>query len=763
MRIIVEEYPYPDTKEVRDALRGLVADLENLEGRQRVNYVGYYFNPYLNDTVFCLPKVVLQESKEDDKKEKVFGLYSPEDILDQDYWDKKVRNDHKDFLFHLSVWIYRAINVYKQQYPNSNIIKYRQVQIAGRGKKTMPDTFLDILLALIRFNKDNRDFLLFTIKNIHSGHNKINWTRTISHSQAFLQDNTPVYLNPVNKKKQVNFDEELLVIYYSILEYLRKQYGFRIHIDEHFNLFSEGRFKQYQEGLGSRRLLQIKYKYFSDKALELWQLCYVFFDYSKEIAIATDRRQYLLVQNFNIVFEAMIDELIGTPEGEFPKHLKLQKDGKMVDHLYKDTALSSLMQASSEQRQIYYIGDSKYYKMHRSVDELSEYKQYTYAKNIIHLNLDMFLNGDSKGYKERDDYLVYRDPITEGYEITPNFFISADLNPELDYNEKLEPLGDVRITRQFENRLFDRDTLLLSHYDVNFLHVLSLYARDKAYEKASWKASVRKQFRERIKTTLQEKFAFYAMTAREGVNAEEFFKENFQQLLGKVYNIHCQNERSQQYYALALDSDKKYEEENVLTLALLEPYFYYTDKYTLGDNPAELLQKVNPIASKTITSSYLTQHHIERYLDKYFLIGCYHSQAQLDWILGINDKGTNLYNVRLKTRKGPNRDGSIAPSVLNGKDVKFVILYDISEAEPKAYRVFHVHHHATMTEGRMRQALYPDPEGSYFCYVFDEETTLGKLNISQLLIDWKQSHPAEPKGFPIFLTGEQLIKYRTLS
>lgn len=48
--------------------------------------------------------------------------------------------------------------------------------------------------------------------------------------------------------------------------------------------------------------------------------------------VATEQRDYLLVKNFNIVFEAIIDELIGDKEP--PRGLKDQDDGKRVDHIY---------------------------------------------------------------------------------------------------------------------------------------------------------------------------------------------------------------------------------------------------------------------------------------------------------------------------------------------------------------------------------------------------------------------------------------------
>lgn len=580
MKIIVEEYPYMPTDEVRSVLRGLVEDLENVEGRLRVNYVGYYYNPTLRDTVFCLPKVVLQEGK-DDKTEKVFGLYRPEDLLKKDFWEKEVDEQYKDFLFGLSVWIYRAVNVYRQQFPESSIVLHRQVQIAGHGKKSVPDTYLDILLALIQFNRDNSDFLLFTIKNIHSGCNKINWTKTISHSSAFIQDGTPIYLDMVNKRKQINFDEELLVIYYSILEYLHRHYGFRIRVKYNFNTLSEGQFAQYMDGLGRTRLKQIKYKYFSDKAIELWQLCYAFFDHNYELAISSDQRQYMLVKNFNIVFEAIIDKLIGTPIDELPTKLKEQKDGKVVDHLYTDTALSSLIHASEEQKQVYYIGDSKYYKMHHGVGENSEYKQYTYAKNIIHYNLDLFLRSQrGESFVEGRDFLTYRDDTTEGYEITPNFFISADIDGDLSYNEQLKPMGEPKMTCQFENRLFDRDTLLLSHYDVNFLHVLSLYARDNATEQETWKASVRKKFREQIQGILNDKFDFFAIAPHANVNTQAYIHEHFKEIIGRVYTPYKNKE------ICSLGLDKNYPEENEAIRAKLSESFYLAP-CPIGEDPTQ--------------------------------------------------------------------------------------------------------------------------------------------------------------------------------
>ena len=755
MRIIIEGYKYK-AADVKEVLQGIDA-LENVEGSVIVNYVGYYYNSHINDCVFILPKVLLETV---DKKDLVFGKHRPEEIINLDA-NNPLSREESNFIYEFAVWIYRTIVVFKDSRKDSEIVYHKKIAQPGKGSRRLSNTFLDILLEITRFNRENQNFFFFILRNIHSGYNKINWNRTISTTNAIIQDQNPVYLNPVNKKRQINFDEELLVIFFSILNYIGDFYGFPKNIDCNFDLITGKQFETWLNGLGKTRLLQIKYKYFSDKALELWDLCYAFFDNARQIRINKEQKEYLLVKNFNIVFEAIIDELIG--DKDIPAGLKEQEDGKMVDHIYTYKNLTN----NEDEKPIYYIGDSKYYKRGNSVGKESVYKQFTYARNVIQWNLNLFMNDDSNDENLQNDkkkfenkVLKLRDDVTEGYNIIPNFFISAKLNDGLDYSDTIDLTGKDRknfVNRQFENRLFDRDTLLVCHYDVNFLYVVSLYARNNALQKSEWKNKVREMFRTEIQKMLEEKYRFYAMTPREGVDAEQFVKENFQQLLGKIftpYNI----EGPQQYYSLALDNDPKFESENDLVLALLEPGFYYKE-CKLGDNPAKLLPKIEQKVSAYIPQSILTIHHIQRYSDQHFLIGCYHSDAQLDWITGKNDKGTNLYNIRLKKRGGESRDGALSSTFLGGMDVKFVILYRFGEESRNEYRVFHVHHHATMDEKRMQKALYPNPKGNYFCYVFDEEVQLSSKIDLEKIISEACLREDYINGMPVFKTGKELLQY----
>lgn len=571
MRILIEEYQY-NAADVKDILHGIDA-LENVEGKVSIHYVGYYYNVLLKDCVFILPKVLL---KGDDSKELVFGKYRPEEIANLDE-NNPLNSIERDFLYKFAVWIYRAIVVYKNdKRSDTEIVYYSQIAQVGNGRRRLSNTYLDILLSLIQFNKDNQSFFFTIVKNMHSGLNKINWMRTIGTTNAIIQNGQPIYLNPVNKKRQINFDEELLIIFFSILNYIGDAYGFPKQISCQYQLITGKRFETYLNGFGKTRLRQIKYKYFSDKALQLWQLCFAFFDEARQVYITTEKKEYLLVKSFYVVFEAIIDELVG--DNPLPDGMeKKQEDGKIVDHLF--TAQSLI---DSEAKQTYYIGDSKYYKMGHELGSESVYKQYTYARNVIQWNLDIFNDG-----KQTPSGVKLRDDVTEGYNIIPNFFISAKLDEHFDYSddgiEKTDRKRNKHKKMQFKNRLFDRDTLLLFHYDVNFLFVLSLYARDNAVQKVEWKEKVRNKFRQEVQNWLQQDYDFYAMRARPGVNGEEYIKHNFKEVVGKIYTPF----KDENTYSLALDS--KDPEGNNAAIKTMLSEFFYVEPCRLGQNPEEVL------------------------------------------------------------------------------------------------------------------------------------------------------------------------------
>ncbi|MGM9828849.1 MAG: restriction endonuclease [Muribaculaceae bacterium] len=582
MKLLIEEYQY-DVADVENVLDGLFT-LQDVEKKVSVSYVGYYYNPNekVRDVVFILPKVLLDEpqGRDADDRGYVFGKYRPKDLIHLD--EAKIDDHERKFLYEFAVWIHRAIVVYNDTHAKNEIVLHRQIENEGKGShKKKSNTLLDVILSLIRFNKENQQFFTFILKNLHSGFNKINWGKTIARTTAIVQDDSPTYLNPVNKKRQVNFDEELIIIFFSILQYISETFGFRSNINFGFKLISGAKFRRYLDGFGRTRLRQIKYKYFSDKAVRLWDLCYAFFDKAYKIRVNASQSEYLLVKSFHIVFEAMIDELIGIPHEQLPAGLADQYDGKIVDHFY---TYDGLLIDDKVDDDIYYIGDSKYYKLGNSLGTESIYKQRTYARNVIQWNLDIWLNGKANMDNQFERIQLF-DEVTEGYNIIPNFFISATIDKEtLSYEDRTEPHPkQPPVSRQFKNRLYDRDTLLLSHYDVNFLFVLSLYARNRAAAKSAWRESVRAKFRTAIQQMLKDKFDFYALAAHPDVDASAYFKAHFQDTLGKTFRPY----ENQSIFSLALDKSFPQDNENLLA-ALAENFFVVP--VNLGEDPSSSLE-----------------------------------------------------------------------------------------------------------------------------------------------------------------------------
>lgn len=790
MRILIEEYQY-EYEDVYDVLKGLGV-LQDVEGKVSLSYVGYYFNddPDVNDCVFILPKVLLEGEF---GKEKVFGHIEPKDLINAEDCKELTTEEHK-FIYNLSVWIYRAITVFRDHEfdrvedgkRQSSIVLYKQAPMMGHTRKRKANTFLDVLLTLQEWNKRNESFVMFIVKNLHSGYNKINWTRTISRSQAVIQESIGgtrrqdvSYLNPINKKRQINFDEELLVIYYSILQHMHDKYGFPVSINVNFPLIRGDKFERYINGYGKRRLKQIKYKYFSDKALELWELCYAFFDRPDNIMLNVDQREYLLVKSFHIVFEAIIDELIAGDQ-TLPKELKDQPDGKRVDHIYQYQELTN----NATDDHIYYIGDSKYYKRGNSLGKESVYKQFTYARNVIQWNIDLFNDGKAE---DRNGHVKLRDDVTEGYNIIPNFFISANQNvlqPEDDIKliDSDKEAGQRRqqyyLSRQFENRLFDRDTFLLAHYDVNFLFVIALYGRNNQSSKVAWRNKVRKMFRKEIQQMLKDNFEFYAMTAHADVNADTYIKENFQTLLGKVYHPFENREGSdQQYFSLALrkpekesnpEVSAKISNENEAVMFALRQAFYIA-KCPLGVDPKTLPEDVMPKVEARphdeIPKEYLTMHHLEQYPDATFLIGGFNGVNQLNWIFSRRGgKRDDAYNVRI----GKDVHGGVIKSRENIRHAKFVILYEFEKEDKGVYKAFRVKNIGELTKQQMIDTGYINPRhDAYLCYFFDEEITLGEFDIKKIIEADRMKHEADSKqkkeyaeGQPVYMSGKELINFR---
>ena len=509
MKVLIEDYHYSPTD--LPELKG-ITPIELNDGQVKLPYVGYYYDSGAEEAIFILPKVFIIDKL-------ALGKYKPELLLHINAENKQLAQEEHAFLFELSTWIYQAIALFCERHPENEITSPRELAGIIGHRRDGETTLLDLILALIRFGKEHQSLFTYIATIAHSGRHKIHWTKTIRTTSPVLQDGKPYYLKCKTKEKTINYDEELICLFYSTLDYLKQSYHFVAKRNLNYETERPHRIKNLIEsGKGTRRLRQIRGKYFTDELVQLWHLLYAFYERAEEAAQGKAHDERLLVRNFNTVFEDMIDSLIG--EKSLPAGLKEQKDGKIIDHIYQDKSLIG-------DGDIYFIGDSKYYKEDNSVGQHSRYKQFTYAKNVIQYHIDLF--------HEEAQTLRYRDELTEGYNPTPNFFIRGTLRDDLsdkEINLKLEGKGRYE-SKHFENRLFDRDTLLVLTYEINFLYVLSSYVQNRGYAPDN---TLRKRFREDVIQAFEELYCFYEVWSKASAEEKEAFVENhFKQLLGKIY------------------------------------------------------------------------------------------------------------------------------------------------------------------------------------------------------------------------------------
>ena len=531
--------------------------------------------------VFVLPKVFLDESGTT-----AFGQKISADVNFK--FDKESKEVPKEFLSNLSLWVCSSIGKYRLSNPADNSIGIPEApEVRHFDSSKATPSLIDVMNAMKLFYAENKNLFVFTAKNKHSGNNRIDWRRTVAHTQPFMQGDVPIYMELENKKKVFDLDDRLLVLYFSAMHYIEETFGFKM---PHSEFYAPMRVNEFRRLLGHRGLVElrrIKHKYFADKFLKLYNIVKAFFEWGGNFSASDYSSEYLLTSKYNNVFEAMIDKLVSDDLPHEMQYLKSQRDNKEVDHLYKDRQLIF----ADEDQKIWFIGDSKYYSDGKKIEGSSIYKQFTYAKNIIQYNIDELLD-KGNGFKG----LRYRDELTEGYSVTPNFFIRGylpnsdgdkdspqfrepyfrnDTSEELIKNEEdsnsyqliddegnpigskgRQSLWDLR-NRHFRNRLFDRDTLLLQVYNVNFLYVLKAYTSKRSSLREEFKRDARDKFRKNFLNLLRDKYYFWAIYLPNWESAdykdrlEKFVNDNFRMLVGRVFR----SEATPKCLILALERD----------------------------------------------------------------------------------------------------------------------------------------------------------------------------------------------------------------
>lgn len=519
MRILFESYPYETTRLAALLSERYYLPLDAL--RSKIHYVGYYHDTTRGESVMVLPKVFLKPLA--DNRMEVFGYCTPEELLELDndpILRAKLKTTHKlEFLYRISTWLFLAIRQYAQRHRDTSITEESEINAPVSTLGDGDTTELEVIQSLIKFNREHQQLFTYIRKFNSSQKKNVSWARTIGKRSPILQNGVPVYVEIITKNKKNHYDEELLVVFFSVLHHLNETYYLNIPLNPLYPIRKGAAYAALSRK-GTRLLKQIKYKYFNDSLLKLWHLLYLYFEQAERARNRGASRHELMIRDFNLVFEDMVDVLLSEPN--LPQRLKDHKDGKQIDHIYPYHDLLT------EQDYIYHIGDSKYYGANTALSTYDVSKQYTYARNVIQYNVD-WLNAGKASAPIR-----YRDPLTEGYNITPNFFISAFVDDTLDFQTPgLTYQKTFPINKHFKDRLFDRDTLLLQAYNINFLYVLATYVSGSAGKRKVFKEDTRTRFRGQVVRFLNKKYEFYKLT--DSSHSGAFLEKNFRLLHGKLY------------------------------------------------------------------------------------------------------------------------------------------------------------------------------------------------------------------------------------
>jgi hypothetical protein len=521
MKILIEKYHYPI-----NILQGLLPSKYitfQKQGFASVELVGYFNNFENNETILILPKIFEEQGH-------IFSSIVPESFVNEDALTVLKNHDKTkteiDFIYRFALVFYLSLREFQNRNAENTITSQENLKNIISNIHSTDFSELDLIFSLLHFYKENRELILFKQKMAEKQHFKnTNWAKTIHKQTAILQDdlhkNTQaIYLQTSQKEKLQDNENELLTIFFTVLHRFRTEYGFNIHIDNAFAIAKQTDFDR----KALRTLKQIRHQYFQDKFKKLLTLLLAYFEKRSLGSAKTGSEEFLLCQFYNIVFEDMIDKLLS--DTHVAKGLKEQGDGKIVDHIFE---YGSLFEPDS----IFYIGDSKYYKDTTNYSINSIFKQHTYAKNVIQYNINLF-NEDKK---QENLHLRYRDNLTEGYNITPNFFIQGyidhqNLTSTAD-NFQFDDKQGAKISYHFKNRIFDRDTLFVLNFKINFIFVLQTYIEKDKQNSQNFSQRAKEIIKNRVWDYLKDHYDFYLITPKTDI--ETFVQQYFRLLNGKIY------------------------------------------------------------------------------------------------------------------------------------------------------------------------------------------------------------------------------------
>ena len=457
----------------------------------KLTCLGYYRQG--KDISFFLPSVFKTELQED----------SDTDVI---------KEEDKD----AAILLYGSINRYRERIKTGIVKEKEGSVIATNLDENTNDTLLDHILALQNFYHRNKDLILMIYKEAHRGYNRINWVKTVRHCVPIISKNANrnhiAYMDVCNERSHIHDQEELMVLFFSTLDYIQQEYNISMPRNEYYTLISR---YEFEDMVGNQticpRLKAIRQQFFNDRMQELWKLLYAFHnkldkENESDVSDADHNTEYLLATDFDRVFEDMIDYLISDIH---LANLKRHEDNRIIDHIFLGKSLFG------DISQVYYIADSKYYKLENEIDSTSITKQYDYARNIVQMVRDRVNFGKYQNSIGIDVAESYYNRRTHGYNVTPNFFIRPRNESSDSFvfeHEKTECVF------QHKGCLFDRSTLFLLHYGINLKYLLQAYVNDDEEERRRIKERIEGRVYDDLSSYIKD---YYSLTVNPRVNVPD--------------------------------------------------------------------------------------------------------------------------------------------------------------------------------------------------------------------------------------------------
>ncbi len=395
--------------------------------------------------------------------------------------------------------------------------KDHRFQMPERGQ-TREDSFLDVLIRIRNFFRRNSSFFFTHIARSLQPQGAIDWSATVSRGKEVVVNNGSdiFYPDPVYTRPDIDVDHKLFILFLSIVRFIKK-YGCKIAIDLDLELLPDKEI----EGLcaskrGCRLLKSIRDMYFSDIAIEMWQLCYDFFD--RNVDIRDDgNEEYFYTMSFNMVFEKMIDTVIADPVAS-----KLYSSAwARIDHVFEgpDPIIP-------DSRTLYVL-DSKCYEEYENTttqeirsnlhsDSDSAHKQKAYIDKIY---------GDAakKGGKTASGILLL-DYNNESHRFIPNCFI-VPANDEMEDHlttkkESGQMIDHYNYWHWTHRPLFGITTKYIFVFHIDLKNLMSVYSSNDMIGCTMLRNDFRKRIHDQIHDFLYEQYDFN--TSASPKNGEHF-------------------------------------------------------------------------------------------------------------------------------------------------------------------------------------------------------------------------------------------------